>query len=447
MPYDITGILAAYATDIRFADLPGHVRQETARTFLNWLGCVLGGCRERTVEIAVATAAETAGAAQATVIGHVQRMDIVNAAFLNCLSSSALAYDDTHLATVTHPTGPVAATLLALAERGTVSGESFVNALALGIEIECRLSNMLLLPPAQANLGFYMTGLSGPVGTAAACGRVLGLDREKMGWALGLAAAQSSGFRATHATMAAAFVPAQAARSGLSAAMLAAKGFTCSEHTLEAANGFAGVFATGADLGRAVDGLGQHFELLANAYKPYPCGIVIHPAIDACLDIAARLDAGAALSAVELTVHPLALALTGLRTPTTSLQTQNSLYHWAAAALLQGSAGLAQIQPACIDDPDVARLRSRISARADPALGRDEAIAEVTLADGAALRSHVVHARGSRERPMTDEELDAKFVAQASRILPPASAEQLLRLCRDVATLDDVGAQIVRALA
>ena len=290
--------------------------------------------------------------------------------------------------------------------------------------------------------GIYVTGETGPIGAAAAFGRLLGFDEQKMVWAIGLAAAQASGFRATHGSMAGLVVPAIGARSGVAAAMLAAKGFTCSDRILEGDKGFVETFSRGADVNHAVDGLGQRFELLANAYKPYPAGIVAHAAIDACLEIAQQLGPDAELAEVALKVHPLALALTYRRSPVNPIEAMISLYHWAAVALLRRKAGIAEGRQDCIDDPEVAALRARITAVEDPALGRDEAIAEVKLKDGRSLRSHVVNARGSIVRPLNDAELDAKFTDQARTGLSAAETEELLRRCRNLAASRDVGTEI-----
>lgn len=439
----LTRELAAFATHSRFAALPESVATEAARAFLNWMGCVLGGSSDPAVVSAAACADDAGGAPQASIIGHGRRTDVASAAFINCLSSSVLAFDDTHLATVTHPTGPVAAALFAYSENHRVSGEDFLNALAVGMEIECRMSNVLLLPPAQANLGLFITGITGPIGAAAALGRVLNLDEEKMRWAIGLAASQAAGLRATHGAQAAFFVAAHAARCGVYAAMLASRGLTCTDNMLEApAKGLVDVFGKGADLTRATCGLGRDFEILSNTYKPYPSGIVIHPVIDACMEIVDRLNDDAVLAEVSLTVHPLALELTGRREPRDPVEAQISLFHWAAACLAQRSAGLAQLRQECIDHPDVRTLRARIMAIADPALRRDEAIAEVTLGNGERLRSHVAHARGSVARPMTDAELDAKFQAQAAGVLPGVARNELLRLCRGAAGLRSLGEEI-----
>jgi 2-methylcitrate dehydratase PrpD len=438
----ITRELAAYAAHARFDAVPGEVQVEGARAFINWMGCVLGGCHDPAVDMAAATVAEAGGHPQASLIGRGQRADVASAAFVNCLSSTVLSFDDTHLATVTHPTGPVAAALFALSEKLGVSGEDFVTALVIGIEIECRLSNVILLPPAQANIGLFVTGISGPIGSAVALGRLLGLDEPRMRSAIGLAAAQCSGIRGTHGAMGAFVIPAHAARSGVSAAMLASKGLTGTDDVLERPKGFVDVYGRGGDLDRAVDGLGERFELFANAYKPYPSGIVVQAAIDACLDIAHRLPDRAELATVALTVHPLALDLCGRRHPANPVEAQISLFHWAAACLLQRSAGLAQLEQRCIDDAAVSTLRARIVATPDASLGRDEAIAEVKLANGTCLRLHVEHARGSMDRPMTDTELDAKFSAQARTVLSSDASDRLLQLCRNVAALRDVGTDI-----
>lgn len=437
----ITARLSAYAAEARFTDLPAGVRAEAVRAFLNWLGCALGGCREPAVDIAVASLGAVCG--NCRLIGRNAKADIASAAFVNCLASSVLAYDDTHLATVTHPTGPVAAPLLAYSETARITGEAFLAALAVGIEIQCRISNVLLLPPAAANLGLYITGVTGPIGAAAALGRAMGFDAVRMCSAMGLGAAHGSGFRGTHGSMAGHVVPAIGARGGTFAALLAAQGFECSADALESERGFVAEFSAGADLRRAIVGLGTNFELLANAYKPYPGGIVVHPTIDACREIAERRDRAAPIMRVRLSLHPLGLALGDRVAPGNATDAQISQQHWAAAVLLGHAPGPAVLQPACLSDDDVGRLRSLIELVADDTLARDEAVAEVWYGTATEpLRAHIPHARGSLARPMTDAELDRKFLDQAQPVLGQDCAARLLRTCRDLASVDDVGAAL-----
>lgn len=445
-PQGITRQLARYAERMRYPMLPEHVQVEASRAFLNWMGCALGGCREPAVQLAMATVAELGGGPQASVIGYAQRTDIASAAFVNCIGSSVLGYDDAHLATVAHPSSPVCSAIFAWSEKNAVAGADFLAALALGIEVTCRLSNALVLPPSSFNLGFYVTGLTAPIGVALAMGNLLRLDEERLGWAIGIAASQAGGFRATQGSMTAHFRPGHAARSGVWAALLAAKGFAGNGVALEADKGFFDVYAANADLARALDGLGERHELLNNAYKPYPCGIVIHPTIDACLDLHAQFGEGGEPLRATLRVHPLALSLCGIREPATTLESLNSLTHWAAAALLRGRAGVLEMLPDCIADPGVAQLRARIEVVADPSVGGDQSGVEVTLADGRVVQASVLHARGSKERPMSDDDLDAKFMAQASLVMPVERAETLRGLCRGVGGLRDVGQDIAALL-
>jgi 2-methylcitrate dehydratase PrpD len=438
----LTQALARYAVQARYAALPAAVRHEATRTFVNWLGCVLGGCREPAVALAAQVAVQLGGRPQADLIGRGVRSDIANAAFVNCIASSVQAFDDAHLATVTHPSGPAGASLFALSQTRRIGGEDFLGALALSVELQCRMANTLSLPPSQINVGFYLTGLSGPIGAAAGLGNLLGLDEQRMAWAFCLAASQGGGFRSSHGTMTAHFRAGHATRSGVWAALLADKGFDGDATSLEADKGFLDVYAAQADPALALRGLGVEHEMLRNSYKPYPCGIVIHPTLDACLDIQRRLDRNAALASVTLRVHPLALKLTGVRRPATPLESHVSLYHWAAAALLRGRAGLQEVQQSCIDDPAVAALRERVEAVVDPSLGRDQAVAEVTLADGRRFSARTEVTRGSATRPLTDDEVDAKFRDQASTVLPAARVDELLAACRGVASLQDVGREI-----
>lgn len=445
-PRGITRELARYATASRIADLPAEVRAEAVRAFVNWMGCALGGCHEPSVTVAAAMVARLGGAPQASIVGSRQRTDVASAAMVNCISSTCQAFDDAHLPTVTHPSSPAGSALFALCEMQTVSGGDFLNALALAIEIECRLSNALVQPPSKFNSGFYVTGLSGPIGVALGVGNLLRLNEDQMVTAIVLAASQASGFRATNGTMSAHFRPGHAARCGVWSAMLAAEGYTSDDDLLEVRHGFFDVLGPGANLDLVVNGLGQHFELFLNAYKPYPCGIVIHPALDACLEVRQQAGPEARPVSASLRVHPFTLTLCGLRTPATTLESHVSLYHWVAAALVRGRAGLAEAQQDCINDPQVAALRTRIEAMPDEALGREQAIADVTFSDGRTIRSHILNVRGSIARPMTDDELDAKFREQASRVLPSVKVEALLRLCRGVASLPDVGKQIAAAM-
>ena len=214
----ITRTLARYAHASQFDALPPAVRHEGARAFVNWIGCAAGGSREEDVQLMLKLLSEFNGAKDATVVGRSERLDALNAALINSMSSAALAFNDTHNATVAHPTSPVAAALLALAERQPLTGKELLHALILGIEIQCRVGNILCTPPAECQVGLSMQGLVGGIGAAVAAAKVMALDEDGITTAIGLAANQAAGLREAQSTMGSHFTPGHAARCGLMAA-------------------------------------------------------------------------------------------------------------------------------------------------------------------------------------------------------------------------------------
>jgi len=436
----VTRILSRYACASRFDDLPSVVKHEGVRAFVNYVGCAAGGAREDDVELMVAFLGEFNGKTDATLIGRREKLDILNAAFINSMSSSALAFNDTHFATVAHPTSPVAAALMALAERQPMSGRDLLHALILGVEIQCRAGNIIAVPPAVSAVGLSMQGLVGGIGAAVAAAKILGLDETGMATALGLAANQSAGLRQAQSTMGSHFTPGHAARCGLQAALLAARGFECSDAMLEGAKGFAVSFAQNANLDAAVAGLGETFEISTLAYKPYPSGVVIHPIIDACLEIAQTDGFDAAqIERVELTLNPLAAKLTNLVDPKDRGQALVSLQHWTVTTLLYKSAGLAEIANAVIHDPKVAAMRRKVAYTDDASVGREAAHVRVVLENGSERKASVAHCRGSVERPLTDEDITTKTRDQLRLVQSADMAERLLRECWRIAEIPQVG--------
>src|SRR5579871_1699181 len=241
-PKDVTRTLARHIVSAKPSDLPPSVRKESARTLLNWVGCTLGGSRHETTAIAISALTSFSGPAQASILGRRERFDILHAALINGISSHVLDYDDTHSHNIIHPAGPVISAILPLSEHRQVSGADFVNALALGVDVECRIGNAVY--PKHYDAGWHITGTAGVFGAAAASGKLLGLSEQQMLWALGLAATQPVGLQEMFGSMTKSFHPGRAAQNGLTAALLASKNFTSSEQALEAKYGWANVVST-----------------------------------------------------------------------------------------------------------------------------------------------------------------------------------------------------------
>jgi 2-methylcitrate dehydratase PrpD len=439
MSTGVTRTLASYVVEAQAEALPAAVRAEAARAFVNWVGCAIGGSHHETLDIAIAALAPFAGPGTASVLGRSEKLDPLNAALMNGISSHIFDFDDTHLRTVIHPAGPVASALLALAEHQPVRGVDFVNAFVLGVEVECRIGNAVY--PEHYDVGWHITGTAGVFGAAAAVGKLLGLDVQRMTWALGLAATQPVGLREMFGSMTKSFHPGRAAQNGFTAALLAERGFTSSDQGIEAKRGWANVLSVARDYNEITQGLGERYELLANTYKPFACGIVIHPTIDGCIQL--RDEYGLVpeqIASVALRVHPLVLELTGKTAPATGLEGKFSVYHAAAVALVEGAAGEPQFSDRAVTDPTVVALRGKVHAEIDPALAADAARVTITLTDGRVLEKVVEHAIGSLARPMTNADLEAKFHGLVDPVLGRERAQRVLGLCWDLERLDGVAA-------
>jgi 2-methylcitrate dehydratase PrpD len=277
-------------------------------------------------------------------------------------------------------------------------------------------------------------------GAAVAIGTLLGLDEQRMIWAIGLAGTQAAGVREQFGSMGKALHPGRAAQSGYGAALLAQQGFTSGAHGLEGPRGWASVTSAEHDLRKVTDGLGRSWELHVNTYKPFPCGIVNHPAIDACIGL--HDEHGIApdqVQALRLHVAPLVVDLCGKTDIHTGLEGKFSVVHGAAVGLVRGRAGLREYTDEAVNDPAVKAVRERTTRQADdPAVTEDGVFVELELTDGRVLTKRLEGSLGNLKRPLTDEQLDAKFRDQASLVLGEDAVEHALALCRRADELDDV---------
>jgi aconitate decarboxylase len=283
----------------------------------------------------------------------------------------------------------------------------------------------------------HITSTTGAIGAAAAVSKLLGLSILQTSHALGVAATQVVGLREMFGSHTKSFHPGRAAQSGLMAAVLAQGGYTSSETAIEAKRGWANVVGVTKTeitlslekwLGMDSQGLGLastensgRWEILRNSFKPYPCGIVIHPVIDGCSQIhrdmmKLGLKIGY-IKSVNAKVHPLVLELTGKRRPKDGLEGKFSVFHGGAIGLIYGKGTPSQYEDYVVQDPAVIEVRDKIDCEADTSIGADETKILLTMEDGQVLEKHVKHAVGSIEVPMDDQMLQRKFEDQCVSVL------------------------------
>ena len=436
----VTGRLAEFIVGSRWQDIPQPVRREGMRSVLNFTGCALGGSQDEAVGLAAGVLAPYFGPAQAGVFGRPERPDALSAAFLNAVSANVLEYDDTHLPTVIHPAAPVAPGLFALAEQRRVSGSQLLHAFILGVEAACRIGKAVM--PTHYRRGWHITASCGIFGAAAAAGKLIGLDRRQMIWALGHAATQSAGLVESLGSMSKSIGVGNAAKNGLAAALFAEAGFTAAEQPIEGRYGFAPVTSDSISYDAITAKLGESWEILANAYKPYPCGVVLFPVIDACLELRRHVPAVEQIAEVTVRGHPLMRERADRPAVETGREAKVSIQHSVAVALLDGAAGLAQYTDRRVADPTVRALRARVAFEEDAGVPVEAAVVILRRADGSSFSEHVRDGRGTPGRPMSDDELDGKVRELAAFGAPFVDASALIAAIRGIERESDAG-QIV----
>ncbi len=443
----VSALLCDFVATSRWEDVPANVRHELKRSLLNYFAVGFAGATDPTIDILVETLTPFAANAQASLIGRLERTDMLNAAALNAMSANVFDFDDTHEPTVIHPTGPVAAPLLAFAQQHGLSGAQFLHALLLGMEVECRIGNAV--SPGHYARGWHITSTCGVMGAALAVGRVLGLQPQQLGWALGSASNQACGLVETLGTMAKSTSVGNAAKNGLLSALLASRQFVGPAQPLEGPRGFLRVMGDAADLTCITEGLGQHWEVQRNSYKPYPCGVVLNPVIEACLQLSRQPQLQARLltdlKAIELTGHPLLRQRTDRPDVQSGRASQVCAQHAVAISLLRGRAGLAEFSDEAVQDPMVRALGQRLSFIDDGSYDIDAASVALHFNSHPSLRMHIEHARGSVSHPLSDADIEHKFAELSAHHLNPAQARSLIDAVWNVDQLDNVAVLMQQA--
>ena len=415
----LTTGLCEYLASLRFSDLRAEVVHASRRGLLDWVGCALAGSTHATVDKLVGVLEAVSDTRRGTVIGRNERLGCLEAALANGVMGHVLDYDDTHMqGVILHTSSPVLAALFSLAETGEgVSGEEFVAAYVAGFEAGVRAGRAA---PGHHRGGWHLTGTLGSIAAAAACGRLLNLDAQQMTHALGIGATQAAGMQQNRGTMCKSLHAGKAAQNGALAALLARQGFTSSPEILEGRKGFCRIYSNVAETEHIVQGLGERWEITSNGFKPYACGVVMHPAIDAMIALRQK-SAGATFDEIELRVNALAVSVTGVSDPSSGLQSKFSLRHSAAVAFLDGAAGMSQYTDARAKSRDVQDFGAKLSIVTDASYQTDQASGRMWIG-GTELDVRVDHATGTRDNAMSDAALESKFRMNAATVL---SAERI----------------------
>jgi 2-methylcitrate dehydratase PrpD len=412
-PESTTERLAALAVSTTFEQLPPAVIHAALRSLVDSIGVMVAGSTHPAVDTLLSALAGTVTGAHTVVARH-ETLDLVNATVVNGTMAHVLDFDDTILPTRCHISAPMVSALLGASELTAPSGRDVLAAFVVGFELVTRCAEAVY----EGNTGWHGTGIMGPIGVAAAVGRVLGSDELTTAHGFALAANHASGLRASFGSMAKSLNLGRAGGNGLWCAVLASRGFTGGSRILDEDGGFLHLFAREPEHGVLSEGLGSTWAVERNGFKPYPCGFVAHAAIDAALRARDESEIAAEeVEAILLSVAPETTRLTTIREPRTGLEAKFSVFHAVAAAFIDGHLTTSTFSDRAVHEGRYRPLAARVTATTDPGLRQDEARLEIVGSSGRRFSVHVEHALGSESNPMSDEQLTAKFRRNVEPVL------------------------------
>jgi 2-methylcitrate dehydratase PrpD len=440
----MAGIVERLARFISVAVPPSEARARASAAILDTVGVTLAGAVEPAARIARSVAAqESAGAS--IVFGAAERLSPSAAALANGTAAHALDYDDMCFVSLAHPSAPLVAGAVAAAEAAAASGAALLEAYAVGFEIETRLGSTM--NPRHYERGWHCTSTLGTVGTAAAAARLLGLDAEGVGHALGIAASSACGLKENFGTMVKPLHAGLAARNGVIAALLARHGMQASSLALDGPQGFlAAMDSERGSLDEAAADLGTRWEIVDSGItvKLYPSCAGTHPTLDVLLDLRRRHAlVPEAVESVAIDVDSITPTVLIYPRPASGLQGKFSMPFCAAAALVEGRVAVDTFTPEKLADERIGRMMARVEMRVDSRLDGaapplTQARIRIRLTDGEELTASANGARGYAERPASARELDEKFLACAAQVLPPERAASALAAMRAIERAADV---------
>ena len=437
-----TRILADFLAGLSFDSLPAPV-VDAAKTFtLDLLGCGLGAVATTEARIAIEHVRELGGREECSLLGFPDRTSCQHAAFANALMAHVLELDDTHRDSVTHVGAEVIPAALAMAERQGADGRLLLTAVVTGYEAALRIASAV--QPSHWRMGFLSLGTCGTMGAAAASAHGLKLDADQLANALGLAGVQAAGLNSAiynQGDMGKRLIAGHAAAAGIASALLAAKGFTGTTDIVEGKFGFCDAFSTECDLGAVTKDLGETFLITRTSLKPYSCCRFYHAPIDGLFDILAT-EGVTARDIAAIAVRTYDIAVSNGRphrtAPETVFDAKMSMPFCLAVAAFKGSIGEADITEESLGNPELQELAARVRLEADPAMSAAfpaewPADIRVETTDGRAFERHVAYPKGEPEAPMSQAEVEAKFLSLAAEAMPEDRARSIIKA---VAELD-----------
>jgi len=428
-----------FISEATLGQIPAAGIHGAKRNLLDTVGVILAGCHEEVTRLAVEALGKHPSASGSPVIGYPLATEPCTAALLNGVAAHALDYDDSSETMFGHPSGELVSALLSVAPGRAVTGADLLLAYAVGVEVESKLSNAV---PDHYDWGWHNTSTLGSIGAAAASAKLLGLDLDATGMAVGIGASLASGIKQNFGTMTKPLHMGNAARNGVLAGLLAENGFTADQQAVGGPQGFAKVYSGSGsyNMNAMLESLGNPWEVADPGLrvKLYACCTSNHRPVEAAVLLSKeynidpaeieRVDCGVIYKVPDILIRS---------DPRSGVEAKFCLQYCVARALVSGRLSISHFDQAQVLDPSLRPLMAKVFMYVHPE-GRKETmtrqLAEVTIKmrDGRTLTRKVYEQEGHPLRPLSDEQVRNKFIDCATRVLRAAEAQRLMDYLWDI---------------
>jgi 2-methylcitrate dehydratase PrpD len=449
-----TAAAAAFVQNVTYNSIPAEALRIGTRCLIDGLGLFVAGSEEHSVKILADEAQATGGKPETLLLGR-GKVKVPAAIGARVLGTAGHAHDwdDSQVSTdpahvyglLTHPTIPPLTSALVIAQKlGAIDGKTFMLAFLTGFEVECKISEWML--PQHYLRGMHSSATVGTFGAFAAAAKLLELKDEKLRSGFGISASFAAGIRCNFGTMTKPLHVGRAAENGITAALLAARGFTADPDAMDGPWGFYAVQGGGFSPEKISQGLGNTWTIIEPgvSIKPYPCGVLTHPTIDLMLKLVTRHDVKPEdIEAVK--AYAGTNILNPIRYPIAAnhLQAKFSLPAALAMIALTHKAGKREFSDEFVGSAAMQAMQHKITTELDPEIekmGFDKMRSRIAikLNDGRAVEGWADERyRGGPDNPMTDPELEAKARSCCEGVLDEKATTRLIEAARDIAQLSD----------
>jgi 2-methylcitrate dehydratase PrpD len=430
--------LTEFTSSIQFETLSSQAIHEAKRATLDWLGCALIGSKHPTSINLVKTLHSIGSYPAVRVIGHPSlKMSLLDSPVVNGQMGHILDFDDTHLGgVILHTSTATLPALLAIGEQNKLNGKILITSLVAAFEGGIRTGQAM---PNHHRGGWHLTGTLGTVASSIGASRMLGLDQQKTLMSLGLGCTQAAGMQQNRGSDCKSIHAGKSAYHGVFAATLAANGLNSSPEILEGNLGFTRIYSTTQNLDAVTKDLGKEWIITGNGYKPYSCGVVLHPLIDASIELSQQSQIPwSEIANFEVMVHPDVIRITGVDQPGSGLMSKFSANHAAAVSYIDRAGGVPQFSNEKSQDASVISLRKIVTIQSSSNLQLDQAKAGITTKSGARFESNIEHAKGTFQNPLSDADIELKFLQNAQACISKDQAKRIIDMVWNLEKLSDI---------